>query len=87
MWIYTSTPIRLHGVVLNYLSTGTTLPLPTTEKIVQEMSDRIDRNRSFSYNLLHDCLLYQLVFGRVRECLVQQEVLYRNYFLPKRLKR
>jgi hypothetical protein len=26
MWIYTSTPIRLHGVVLNYLSTGTTLP-------------------------------------------------------------
>jgi hypothetical protein len=26
MWIYTSTPIRIHGVVLNYLSTGTTLP-------------------------------------------------------------
>jgi hypothetical protein len=28
MWIYTSTPppIRLHGVVLNSLSTGTTLP-------------------------------------------------------------
>jgi hypothetical protein len=25
MWIYTSTPIRLHGVVLNYLSTGTAL--------------------------------------------------------------
>jgi hypothetical protein len=25
MWIYTSTPIRLHGVVLNYLSTGITL--------------------------------------------------------------
>jgi hypothetical protein len=23
MWIYTPTPIRLHGVVLNYLSTGT----------------------------------------------------------------
>jgi hypothetical protein len=28
MWINTSTPIRLNGVVLNYLSTGTTLPLP-----------------------------------------------------------
>jgi hypothetical protein len=26
MWIYTSTPIRLHRVVLNWLSTGTTLP-------------------------------------------------------------
>jgi hypothetical protein len=25
MWIYTSTPIRHHGVVLNWLSTGTTL--------------------------------------------------------------
>jgi hypothetical protein len=30
MWIYTSAPIRLHGVVLNWLSTGTTLPLPYT---------------------------------------------------------
>jgi hypothetical protein len=30
MWIYTSTPpyARLHGVVLNLLNTGTTLPLP-----------------------------------------------------------
>jgi hypothetical protein len=28
MWIYTSTRIRLHGVVLTYLSTGTTLLLP-----------------------------------------------------------
>jgi hypothetical protein len=28
MWIYISIPpIRLHGVVLSYLSTGTTLPL------------------------------------------------------------
>jgi hypothetical protein len=27
-WIYTSTPPRLHGVVLNYLNTGTTLPFP-----------------------------------------------------------
>jgi hypothetical protein len=27
MWIYTSTPIHLHGIVLNYLRTGTTLPL------------------------------------------------------------
>jgi hypothetical protein len=26
--MYTSTPIRLHGVVLNYLSTGATIPLP-----------------------------------------------------------
>jgi hypothetical protein len=26
MWIYASTPIRLHGVVLNQLSTGTALP-------------------------------------------------------------
>jgi hypothetical protein len=31
MWINTSTPpIRLHGVVLNKLSTGTTLLLPFT---------------------------------------------------------
>jgi hypothetical protein len=30
MWMYTSTPpIRLHGVVLNYLRTGTTLPIFT----------------------------------------------------------
>jgi hypothetical protein len=27
MWIYTSTLTRLHGVVLNKLSTGTTVPL------------------------------------------------------------
>jgi hypothetical protein len=28
-WIYTPTPpIRFHGVILNYLSTGKTLPLP-----------------------------------------------------------
>jgi hypothetical protein len=26
-WLYTSTPPRLHGIVHNYLSTGTTLPL------------------------------------------------------------
>jgi hypothetical protein len=26
--LYIHSPIRLHGVVLNYLSTGTTLPLP-----------------------------------------------------------
>jgi hypothetical protein len=26
MWIYTSTTIRLHGIVLNYLSTRTTSP-------------------------------------------------------------
>jgi hypothetical protein len=33
IWIYTSTPpIRLHGVVLNWLSTDTTLPLPTLGK-------------------------------------------------------
>jgi hypothetical protein len=32
MWIYTSTPIRLHGVVLNYLSTGTNLPFTLTGK-------------------------------------------------------
>jgi hypothetical protein len=31
MWIYTSTPpTSLRGVMLNYLSTGTTLPLPYT---------------------------------------------------------
>jgi hypothetical protein len=27
MWIYTSIPIHFHGVVLNWLSTGTTSPL------------------------------------------------------------
>jgi hypothetical protein len=26
--LYIHSPIRLHGVVLNWLSTGTTLPLP-----------------------------------------------------------
>jgi hypothetical protein len=35
-WIYTSIPICLHGVVLNWLSTGGTLPyrhlLPETER-------------------------------------------------------
>jgi hypothetical protein len=36
MWIYTSTPIRLHGVVLNQLSTRTTLPLQFT--IIIEVS-------------------------------------------------
>jgi hypothetical protein len=35
MWIYTSTPpICLHGVVLNSLSTGTTLPFTGNLQIV-----------------------------------------------------
>jgi hypothetical protein len=29
--LYIHSPIRLHGVVLNYLSTGTTLPLPYSD--------------------------------------------------------
>jgi hypothetical protein len=28
LYLYIHSPIRLHGVVLNLLSTGTTLPLP-----------------------------------------------------------
>jgi hypothetical protein len=28
MWIYINSPIQLHGIVINSLSTGTTLPLP-----------------------------------------------------------
>jgi hypothetical protein len=31
MWVYTSTPIRLHGIVLNQFSTGTNLPFFTNE--------------------------------------------------------
>jgi hypothetical protein len=38
MWIYTSTPTRLHGVVLNYLSTGTTLPFILTVRPVLEIT-------------------------------------------------
>jgi hypothetical protein len=30
--LYINSPIRLHGEMLNYLSTGTTLPLPYTNK-------------------------------------------------------
>jgi hypothetical protein len=33
IWIYTSTPIRFQGVVLNYISTETALPLSVIRKI------------------------------------------------------
>jgi hypothetical protein len=44
LWIYISTPhIRLHGLVLNQLSTGTTLPLTTSDNI-----DKIKRIQTYT---------------------------------------
>jgi hypothetical protein len=48
IWIYTSTPIRLHGVVLNYLSTGTTLPLPLYSLWLCEMLSLVSNQRTYS---------------------------------------
>jgi hypothetical protein len=56
MWTYTSTPIRLHGAVLNYLSTGTTLPFiikyskPLIGR-VQDISPKYGEFISLNYRL------------------------------------
>jgi hypothetical protein len=52
MWIYTSTPIRLHGVVLNQLIWGTTLPYLTVYIIKCEKKPiQLDRHDiKFAYN-------------------------------------
>jgi phage shock protein PspC (stress-responsive transcriptional regulator) len=46
MWICTSTLIRLHGVVLNYLSTGTTLPFIIIIIIIMTVESTAQRNVS-----------------------------------------
>jgi hypothetical protein len=51
MWIYTSTPIRFHGVMLNWLSTGTTLPYltpnqnPFSRRLLLFMFSEMDQGR------------------------------------------
>jgi hypothetical protein len=37
--LYIHSPIRLHGVVLNSLSTGTTLPLPYSNPISYQIKE------------------------------------------------
>jgi hypothetical protein len=49
MWIYTSTPIRLRGVVLNELITGTTLPLHVHVIFITIL---LIQNKNYSHELM-----------------------------------
>jgi hypothetical protein len=51
--LYIHSPIRLHGVVLNYLSTGTTLPFFTFNGCQEKkLTEKLYRNRVFSKHFI-----------------------------------
>jgi hypothetical protein len=66
MWIYIFTPIRPQGVVLNYLSTGTTLHLRCSKigtNILDKLVASIFRVETFLY---HNKYSIYSIFNRCR---------------------
>jgi hypothetical protein len=61
--LYIHSPLCLHGVVLNSLSTGTTLPLPLHHVLSQEIDFIFVKLKVYTKQLLSGFVVLTLVAG------------------------